>query len=311
MQHRWVSVVVLCGVTAWMLGVTTPPAELNKDASHPEGTPLAVKGQTKCKRLTGLAVLGNGNLLACDYAGEVIKVISPDDRLVGTWKLTFRPTVVVVSGNSIYVGGEDALAKLDQNGREVKRALIGETGLPTGHTAGLAVDGEDLYASYARIAGSSGGAIVRTNKDFADPKTIVTGLRGCCGNMDIAARDGVVWAAENAGHRVRGFDRDGKETATWGKSDRVNVEGFGGCCNPMNLFFGSDGTLYTGESEPQRIKKYDTTGKYLGLVGYVGLGEVLHERCTTSRLAVSADGSKVYVADEVNSFIHVLERKTK
>ena len=69
------------------------------------------------------------------------------------------------------------------------------------------------------------------------------------------------------------------------------------------------------ESGPNRIKRYSTDGKFLGLVGILGkpIGKTkkMAASCSNTAVAVSADGSRVYVIDEDNDLIRVLLRQDK
>ena len=102
-----------------------------------------------------------------------------------------------------------------------------------------------------------GYAVWRTDQAFANPKQIVKGLSGCCGQMDIQAVGDDVFVAENSRHRIVRYNRDGEEVGKFGKTDREGLgEGFGGCCNPMNLCFTVDGGLLAAEcggaGQPQK-----------------------------------------------------------
>ena len=137
-------------------------------------------------------------------------------------------------------------------------------------------------------------------------------MRGCCQRLDIVSKDGNLFVAENARHRVVEFNRDGEQIGKWGERGREGLEGFGSCCNPMNLFFNSKGDLYTAESGLGRIKKYSDDGKLKSLVGYVGVerfaraGRVAAS-CSNITIATNKDESLVYVLDYSNSLIRVLK----
>jgi hypothetical protein len=128
------------------------------------------------------------------------------------------------------------------------------------------------------------------------------------------AKDGVLYVAENARHRVVRFDRDGEVLSTWGRRARTNVAEFGSCCNPMNLCFGPGGVLYTAESGLGRVKRYTPEGKFLGLVGYVGVTRFtragrLAASCSNIAIAVNKDGSRVFVQDLKKNIIRVLAKQ--
>jgi sugar lactone lactonase YvrE len=152
-----------------------------------------------------------------------------------------------------------------------------------------------------------GYAVWRADRDFSNPKQIITGLSGCCGQMDIQTANNEVFVAENSRHRVVRYDRDGKQVGSFGKTDREGVgEGFGGCCNPMNLCFAADGALLVSESNGV-VKKFTPDGKYETLVG---IAEV-PAGCKNSAIGISSDGQYVYYIDIQKSNIIQLARDTK
>jgi hypothetical protein len=143
----------------------------------------------------------------------------------------------------------------------------------------------------------------RLTNQFADAKKIVTGLSGCCGQMDVQANSDGVFVAENSRKRVRRFDADGKSILDWGKSSE-GVDGFGSCCNPMNLAFGADGAVYTAEDTTGRIKKYSRDGKLLSVVGAADVVP----GCKKVSIGVSNKGDRVYMLDITRNTVAVLSR---
>jgi sugar lactone lactonase YvrE len=123
--------------------------------------------------------------------------------------------------------------------------------------------------------------------------------------MDIQTHDGKLYVAENSRKRVVCYDREGEEQCSWGKSSRTDVEGFGSCCNPMNLRFGSDGMAYTSEASLGRIKRYSPTGELLGVVGTSSIVP----GCKHVAIDISADGKRVYMLDITRSQIVVMAKK--
>ena len=142
------------------------------------------------------------------------------------------------------------------------------------------------------------------DNQFENPERIVTGLSGCCGQMDVKVNDDGVFVAENGRHRVSRYGLDGKLITTWGKGARTGLEGFGSCCNPMNVTFGQAGVVYTSEDDTGRIKRYSPDGKLLGLVGAVDLVP----GCKNVSIAVTSDESRVYMLDITRGHIVRMER---
>jgi len=144
----------------------------------------------------------------------------------------------------------------------------------------------------------------RLTPDLAEGKQIVEGLSGCCGQMDVQASDEGIFVAENSRHRVCRYDAEGKLVGTWGKGARTGVEGFGSCCNPMNLAFGADGVVYTAEDTTGRIKRYTPDGQLLSVVGAADVVP----GCKKVAIGVAAGGDRVYMLDITRNHIAALDR---
>jgi len=315
-----------CLVAGAVLAAAAVPApgrdEGAQTATHKELPPLKVT----FRALSTLRLTPQGNLLAGDAGTKEIKIISPGGKQTGTIRLPFGPeSIDVAPDGTIYCGGQGKLAKLSSDGKALATAdmpsLAKMTVQPrrgrtrTQRVSGIAVGGKDLFVAFgAGWSLRSKSKLVRFDLELKDPKLLAEGIRGCCQRCDIVVRQGVVYLAENTAHRVVRFDRTGKVLGKWGQRSRTGIEGFGACCNPMNLCFGSDGALYTAESGLARIKRYSVSGKLLSLVGYVGttrFTRASHTAAACSNIAVdvTADGRRVYVMDYANKIIRVLEKK--
>ena len=169
---------------------------------------------------------------------------------------------------------------------------------------GMAVNDSAVYITCPQPKGY-GYAIYQMTKDLKDPEMITKGLRGCCGQMDIQAYGNFVYAAENSRFRVVGFDSKGKEVfkIDGAKKKRGSLEGFGSCCNPMNLRFDNEGNIYTAEASVGRIKKYSPDGKLLEVVGTI---KVI-PGC--KNVAIDFYGDYAYMLDITRNKIAVLKRK--
>jgi hypothetical protein len=182
-----------------------------------------------------------------------------------------------------------------------KRAEIQQKAAVTG----IATSKDDVFVACSMTKGY-GYAVWRVDRDFAKPKQIIEGLRGCCGQMDVQAKDGEVWIPHNAAHKVERFDRDGKKLLSFGTFDRKKADGFGGCCEPKNLRFGPKGELYASESGPPvAIKRFTTDGKFLGVVGL----PTYKTGCVRVTVDISRDGRTVYILSPGENAIHVLSAK--
>jgi len=321
------TVVVLTAITcsnAWAQESDDSMEDLASEiASHEEVDPISVE----FKRLSALRMHTDGNLLACDRDANVIRVIDPAGKLVASIELDFGPEAIdVADDGTIYCGGGGQLAKMNADGKVLLTAKIPDPpqtpeqqprryASEPHRVSGIAAGTEALFVAFGEGGHqSSKSKLFRFDLELNNPKQIAEDLRGCCQRCDVSTRDGIFFVAENTAHRVVRFDSDGKMLDNWGQQSRTDLEGFGSCCNPMNLCFGSDGVLYTSESGVARVKRYTAEGKFLGLVGYVGTerfrdASSLAASCSNIAIAVTAAGDRIYVMDYTNSRIRVLQKK--
>ena len=290
-------------------------------ASHVEIEPIGSTPETKFGKLVTFCMDKDGNLLACDSGAGHIRKISPDGKTLATWELDFVPYAITAYGKStIYVAGQGTLARLDKKGHLVKRIQSDGENFPEGKPSGITAAGKDVFLSVGSgWSLRSRSSVVRFDRNLNKPTVIAKDLRGCCQRLDLVSGKpkqlgkSRLFIAENSRYRVLCCDRQGQVLSTWGSKDRTAIEGFGSCCNPMNLCFGPKDELYTAESGLGRIKRYSPQGKFLGLVGYVGT-ERFNRRgrtaasCSNITIAVSKKASRIYVLDSKENSIRVMAR---
>lgn len=310
--YTGLAVIVLLSTAECGLAAETASAT----ATHEEVESLGLTKDTAFKDITTFGMNSEGNIVACDGGASVIKIISPKDELLDTWSLDFPPTAILVcADDTMYVGGVGRMAKLDKTGKVVKTVKAPDGGVPRAKASAIAISGEDVFVSFGSGRSTRALAvIVRFDLDLGSPKTIATGLRGCCQRLDLATKDGTLYVAENGRHRVVLYDRDGNIKSKWGERSRKGIAGFGSCCNPMNISFGPGGVLYTSESGLGRVKRHEAEGKFLGLVGYVGVprferASSLAAACNNITVKPNSDGSIVYVLGTKKNVIRVLKKK--
>jgi hypothetical protein len=169
----------------------------------------------------------------------------------------------------------------------------------------IAVSGSDVFLA-CPMAKTTGYAVWRTDLNFGNPEKIIESLSGCCSQMDIKAKNGEVWVAHNSKHKVDHFDRQGKLLSSFGKTDRMNPDGFGGCCEPKNLRFSAEGDLFAAESGPPTcVKRFSTAGEFLGVMAIAPWTT----GCVRVTTEVSADGSRFYMLHSDENTIQVFTKK--
>ena len=135
----------------------------------------------------------------------------------------------------------------------------------------IAVNEKDMYVTCAASKGY-GYEIWRMSQELTEPEQVVASVSGCCGQMDIQAMGDQLMIAENTKFRVGIYDRDGEMVSNFGKRDRTGDEGFGSCCNPMNIRCCSNGDILTAESSIGTIKRFNKEGELVGLIGKAKIG---------------------------------------
>lgn len=248
-----------------------------------------------------------------------VKIVSPEGQVVATWPMLDGLEPKMIHGcedGLVYVAGGGKIAAFNAEGKMLKSidtdAVCGQRAL----ASGLYVTPTHVFLALG--FGNSTRAtedLWRFKRDLTEPKMIVERLYGCCSHIDLEVTAKEILIGENSRHRVNRYDFDGKPIDTWGKRDRVNLEGFTACCNPCNSDLGPDGVYYAAESGVGRVKKYATDGKFLGLVGYVDTtkfdnGSALAAQSCYIPIEVNADASRIYVMDVRAHIIRVLEKKS-
>lgn len=166
---------------------------------------------------------------------------------------------------------------------------------------GLAVSDRDLFICCPAATGY-GYDVWRVDHQLQHPHVVLKQLRGCCGQMDIQCCKDDLVVAENTKFDVAVYDRDGKQQLVFGKRDRKSLEGFGSCCNPMNVHCCSNGDFLTAESSIGNIKRFDASGKLIARIGQARIGS----GCKHCALAYDEKRDRYYMMHEDEHHICVL-----
>jgi hypothetical protein len=165
----------------------------------------------------------------------------------------------------------------------------------------LAVTSKDVFLCAYAVEGS-GFEVWRMTHEFSDPTKVVERLGGCCGQCDIQATETHLVLAENTKFKVALLDRDGERLMDFGKGDRKAVDGFGSCCNPMNVRCCDNGDILTAESSIGTIKRFNKAGELIGVVGKAKIGG----GCKHVAVAFDAKRDRYYMMNVDKDHICVL-----
>ncbi len=87
---------------------------------------------------------------------------------------------------------------------------------------GVAISSKEVFVVTGETSGY-GYSVWRMNEKLEEPKQVLKGLSGCCGQMDVQCCDDGLCVAENTKHRVALYDRNGKLVKAFGKRGREEV----------------------------------------------------------------------------------------
>ncbi|MFN9717802.1 MAG: hypothetical protein ACK58L_03855 [Planctomycetota bacterium] len=165
----------------------------------------------------------------------------------------------------------------------------------------VAVTGKDVFLCCNSLEGY-GYEVWRMTHEFSEPKKVVTELGGCCGQCDIQATEDYLVLAENTKFKVAMLNRDGERLLDFGRGDRKASDGFGSCCNPMNVRCCDNGDVLTAESSIGTIKRFNKKGELIGIVGKDKIGG----GCKHVALGFDAQLDRYYMMNVDKSHICVL-----
>jgi hypothetical protein len=218
--------------------------------------------------------------------------------------------------------GEEELSKRDQKrldtyGRQKaiiqsnmeqydKQAVIDPAAiLASARIRSIAVTSKALFVCCNSLEGR-GYEVWKCNLDVSEPVLLTSGLSGCCGQFDIQANEDYLFLAENTKFQVGLMDHDGKRISSFGKSNRMGGDGFGSCCNPMNVRCCENGDILTAESSIGTIKRFNPAGELIGIVGKGKIGG----GCKHVALGFDKARDRYYIQYEDKNGICVLENKS-
>jgi len=130
-------------------------------------------------------------------------------------------------------------------------------------------------------------------------------------------RDGLLRVNDPGRHRIEAYTLAGDFEGAWGKFG-AGIDGFCGCCNPINFTFLPDGRSVTCEKGLPRVKIYTAEGQLESVVAgtesfpenaKVGAGEHDSDASLAGLDAAVDSEGRVYILDLVTAQIRVMRRK--
>jgi hypothetical protein len=285
-----------------------PNLILYEESTRPIGTGFATA--------RGIAVDAKGSIYV---AGDgSVRAFAPSGSLLDEINLGETPGCLAVAADgTIFVGLRDHVEVYDAQGQPLTswRSLG-----PDAILTSVAVSQNDVFVADAgnRLVvryDRAGNIVTRIGKK--DPERNVPGFVIPSAYFDLAVSgDGLLRVVNPGNLRVDAYTFDGDFEFSWGQRS-VELEGFCGCCNPVNIAVLPGGGFVTCEKGLVRVKIYDSQGGFLGVVAgpaqLVREGDVrvcdLPEECQAGGFDVAVDSAgRVYVLDTIKNVVRVFTR---
>lgn len=256
----------------------------------------ADKIKTRFQTLRGIAIGPDDRIyLATD---KTIRVFSKNTVPLSEIKLNDSPRCLTITDDGIlYVGMKDHVEVYDDSGeRETIWNSLGENAVLTS----IAVSENNVFVADAGnrvvLRYDTSGKLARQigKKDQARN---VSGFVVPSPYFDVAvASDGLLRVANPGRHRVEAYTFDGGFEFAWGNPS-MEVDGFCGCCNPVNFTILPDGRFVTCEKGLPRVKIYDLDGDFSDVVAGPESFPENWKVCTLNALSDCRTGGLDVVAD--------------
>ena len=255
-------------------------------------------------------VAGDKDIVIFDKTGTLQNKIAPDKE----------PTCLAVNDEGVIVAGlGSTIVMMNLQGKEQSRWAVPAT---DAILTSIALNNETIFAADAvngRIYEYDWkGNLVRTVGQKTAGRQEQSGFVIPSPYFDIAmASDGLLRVVDPGRHLIVAFTVAGDREWAWGKATPA-IEGFSGCCNPVNFAILPDGSFVTVEKGLVRVKIYNAEGKFIGVVAGPEQLEWTQQQqvCNTPQecqskgfdVAVGKDG-EIYVLDTVKNVVRVFEKK--
>lgn len=278
---------------------------------------------TGFKSARGIAVSPENHFYV--VGDKAIRVFSQNGDLLKEISLNDVPRCLAVTGNGkIYIGLKDHVEVYDTQGKRLaswqslgNKAVLTSIAVwnPPSQEPGkvFVADAGNRVVIHYDTNGNLVNYIGRKDRDRGIPGFIIPSPY-----FDLAvAKDGLLRVVNPGRHRIEAYTFGGDLEFWWGKF-LTSLEGFTGCCNPVNFAILDDGSFVTCEKGLIRVKLYDPEGNFAGVVaGPEQLAQCggshicyLPEKCQAGGFDVAVDKQgRIFVLDTLKNVVRIFTRK--
>lgn len=263
-----------------------------------------------------IAVDSENSIYIC--GDNTVHIFTPDGNFTKEMLLKDTPLCIAPGENgTIYIGFKDHIEIYDTNGQELSSwESPGENAILTS----IAVYETNVFAADAgnRIViryDTDGNIINRIGQKDSDRN--VPGFVIPSPYFDLTvSKDGLLRVVNPGKLRIEAYTFDGDFEFAWGEHS-FEIEGFCGCCNPVNIAVLPEGGFVTCEKGLIRVKVYNSDGGFVGVVaGPEQLARdverkicMLPEECQEGGFDVAANSNgRVYVLDTIKNIVRAFDR---
>jgi hypothetical protein len=264
----------------------------------------------------GIAVDSKGSVYVA--GDKAIRIFARSGDRLGEIKLDDIPRCLTVTADgTIYAGINDHVELYDALGKQqASWDSLGKGAILTG----IVVSQDNVFVADAghRIvirydtAGNIINEIGRKNSFRNIPGFVIPSPY-----FDLAMpRDGLLRVVNPGRLRIEAYTLEGDIEFWWGGPSAA-IEGFCGCCNPVNIAVLPDGGFVTCEKGLVRVKIYNSDGSFVGVVAgpeQFGLGNTsrictLPGECKTGGFDVAVDAEgRIFVLDTIDNIVKVFTK---
>jgi hypothetical protein len=261
------------------------------------------------------ALVVDANGLLCVAGDKAVHVLDRAGKTLRSVTLAGEPQCLfVLVDGTLYVGLRDHVEVIDPKGqRQATWPGLGERAFLTSITA----SGSDVFLADAGNAvvircDATGKIIERMTGSPSEPFVAPSHY------FDVAvASDGRLRVADPGRCRIETYTLRGDMESAWGRNS-ARIDGFCGCCNPVNFAMLPDGGYVTAEKGLVRVKVCNADGSLRAVVAGPeqlvegGAARVFQSAADAlaSGFDVAADShGRVYVLDTIKNAVRVFVRK--